>query len=221
MYTEAAESYDSTNRILSFNADSGVRGEAAKIVMMARPSRILDIATGTGDMAIGIAELAEMRGERVSVTGIDRNKSMLAVAKRKAMKRGVRGVRFEAGDVSEIRYGDGSFDAVCCSFSTKNFPDLGIFVKESKRVLRKGGIFVITDISRPEGILNNALFGIYLLYMKLIAAFAGKRLYRWLPGSTSGFSKRNLVGLLGKNGLRDIVVRDFFFGIAYIISCRK
>jgi demethylmenaquinone methyltransferase/2-methoxy-6-polyprenyl-1,4-benzoquinol methylase len=221
MYSEAAGSYDSTNRILSFNADSSVRRAAAMRVMERGPSKILDIATGTGGMAIGIAELARKEGAKVSIVGMDQNRAMLRVARAKARKMKIRNIRFELGNASRIRYHDNSFDSVCCSFSTKNFRSLDRFVKESSRVLKRGGVLVISDISRPEGALNIAMFRIYLLYMKLIGAVSNKKLYRWLPGSTNEFSRARLIKLLRENGMKDVRCREFFFGITYVISCVK
>ena len=85
MYSEAHKSYDSTNRLLSFNTDNIIRKRAANAILSSNPSNVLDIATGTGDLAMLIAKYAKEKGLKTKVTGIDMNAGMLSVAREKAV----------------------------------------------------------------------------------------------------------------------------------------
>ncbi len=220
MYSEAHESYDFTNHLLSFFTDSSVRKRVAEEVMKAKPGKVLDIATGTGDTAMLVAKAAHAIGKSVTVTAMDANARMLSTAKAKARKEGLDNVHFEEGNSSRLKYPDGSFDAVVCTFALKNL-DLERFASESYRVLRKGGILVIADISAPEGLLNRAMFRIYLGYMGIFGWLTGKKLYKWLPGSTNSFDKKGFLKVLSAKHFHKAKSSEFFFGITYILTYMK
>ncbi len=220
MYSEAHESYDLTNHLLSFFTDSSVRKRAANEVLKTRPGKVLDIATGTGDTAMLVAKAAQARGQKVAVTAMDANIRMLSTARAKARKEGLVNVHFEEGDSSSLRYPDGSFDAVVCTFALKNL-DIERFASESYRVLRKNGILVIADISAPQGLLNRAMFRIYLGYMGLFGWLTGKKLYKWLPGSTNSFDKSKFLKVLSAKRFHKARSSEFFFGITYILTYIK
>ncbi len=221
MYSEAHKSYDWTNHFLSFFADSSMREKAAKEVLSSNPERIIEIATGTGDTAIAIAKLAAKESRKIEIIAMDANVDMLSVAAKKAAFEKTLPIDFEKGDALNLNYPDGYFDAVVCTFSTKNFSNLDRFAGEANRILKQKGRLVIADMSRPDGTLNRAVFNVYLVYMKLIGTLAGKKLYRWLSGSTSSFNRSKFLAVLSKNRFSKPTVTEFFFGIAYIISCAK
>lgn len=221
MYTEAYKSYDFTNHILSFFGDSSIREAAAEEIIRLKPHKIIDVATGTGDMAINMAKLSREQGLDADITGLDINPNMLKVAKAKAKKAGLRNVRFEIGDILHLRYPDSYFDAVSCSFSVKNFGDLDKFAIEAYRILKKHGTLLIADISMPEGIFKKIIFYFYLSYMRVIGFTTGKELYKWLPGSTAQFNRANFIKILRRNGFANLKKDEFFFGIAYILTCNK
>lgn len=219
MYSEAYDTYDSTNHVLSFFADSALRKRAAEYIIASEPSRVIDIATGTGDTAIEIARLGKERGIVLEVIGLDANTEMLKVANDKLRKAKLDNIEFKVGNAFALKYKDGSFDAVTCSFAIKNFGDLDRFIGEAQRVLKKGGKLLIIDISKPDGSLNRAAFYVYLAYMKIVGAVAGKELYRWLPGSTNSFDRAAFVKMLRKRNFSEIKIKESFFGIAYILTC--
>ncbi|MEM3839118.1 MAG: class I SAM-dependent methyltransferase [Candidatus Micrarchaeaceae archaeon] len=220
MYSEAYRSYDLSNRFLSLFTDSMIRKKAAEEALASGPRKILDIATGTGDTALELARLAYRRGVKAEIVAIDASPLMLSVAKRKSS--GSKGAkpRFETGDASSLKYSGETFDCAVCTFALKNL-ELKSFAKESYRVLRKGGRLVIADISAPEGRLNALAFRIYLFYMRLFGLLSGKKLYRWLPGSTCSFDKKGFMELMAANGFRLARSRSFLFGIAYILCYTK
>ncbi len=219
MYTEAHRDYDSTNSLLSFHTDSKIRKDAARMAIGVHPSKVLDVATGTGDLAIYISEFAKRSNVNAKVVAIDTNHDMLGIAKSKAAE-STTSVEFEVGDVYNIKYPNGYFDVVTCSFAVKNFEVQERAIQEVRRVLKKGGTFIIVDISKPKGLLGGTAFGIYWMYMWLFGVFTRKKLYKWLPGSTSDFDRDKFVETIRKNGFGEIGIKEFLFGIAYIINCR-
>lgn len=220
MYTEVYRSYDATNKIISFSTDSRIRRLAAEEILKSRPRRVLDIATGTGGTAIKVAKLAERQGRRIEVTAVDANASMLSMARGNARRENAM-VTFEKGDALNLRYPDEDFDAAVCTFAVKNFDSLDRFAREAHRVLKKNGVLVVADISIPEGPLNRLAFRLYAGYIGLIGLLSGKQLYRWLPGSARSFDKARLMKILERRHFQNPSVREFFFGIAYIITYRK
>jgi demethylmenaquinone methyltransferase / 2-methoxy-6-polyprenyl-1,4-benzoquinol methylase len=221
MYSEAYNSYDSTNHTLSFFTDSSIREKAALEIVKNRPKRVIDLATGTGDLAIRISEITKEMHYNTKVIGLDKNESMLKIARNKISTRNLKNLKFEVSDVLKTKYQNSYFDVVSCSFSLKNF-DVDSFTKEAHRILRDGGKLVITDISAPEeGFVGKCAFYLYFCYMELIGIVSGKKLYKWLPNSTAKFSKNKLIATLGKLGFKDLQTRKFFLGITYIIICRK
>lgn len=221
MYSEAHMSYDSTNRFLSFNTDSGLRRLAAEEALREGPHRILDIATGTGDMAINMAKLVKEQRLGTDIIALDANEDMLRVARAKSRKERTTMIDFVVGDALELDYPAGYFDSVTCSFSIKNFGYLNRFAREAHRVLKNNGRLVILDMSIPNGALRRFVFRIYLNYMNFVGFIAGKKLYRWLPKSTREFNRRSLIDVLDKSSFSDIKVREFHFGMTYILVCSK
>ncbi len=221
MYSEAHRSYDLTNRFLSFNTDSIIRKKAAEAIISTTPSNVLDIATGTGDLAILTARLANEKGSKTKVTAIDMNANMLSVAKEKAKQQRINNILFEKGNALGLKYRTGSFDAVVCSFALKNFDSQEKFLKEVHRVLKNNGMFLLIDISKPDSSFGRLAFWIYMRYMQLFGVITGKRLYKWLPGSTAGFNRKKFINEVNRSAFKDIIVKEYIFGISYMLTCRK
>ena len=138
MFDRIAPAYDRLNHTLSFQIDKLWRRHVVRIVRRMQPRRILDVATGTGDLALAMAR--RMRG--VQVLGVDLSENMLAEARRKATACGLdERVVLSLGDAERLEVADASVDVVTVAFGVRNFGDLGAGLREIARVLKPGGTF--------------------------------------------------------------------------------
>jgi demethylmenaquinone methyltransferase/2-methoxy-6-polyprenyl-1,4-benzoquinol methylase len=222
MFTEVPPRYDLVNHIVTLGLDAGWRREAALMCLREGPHRVLDLGSGTGDLAI---EIAWLGGKAVAVTGLDFSLPMLARARRKASLAGVADrVDFILGEADSLPFPDACFDAVGISFAFRNltyksplrFPHLA----EVWRVLRPGGRYVIVESSQPENPVVRALFHLYL------RAFVGpagrllsgnKNAYRYLTASTVRFfSPREVREILLTAGFGEVFYHPLLLGAAGI-----
>ena len=147
MFDRIAPAYDRLNHTLSFQIDKLWRRHVVRIVRRMQPRRILDVATGTGDLALAMAR--RMRG--VQVLGVDLSENMLAEARRKATACGLdERVVLSLGDAERLEVADASVDVVTVAFGVRNFGDLGAGLREIVRVLKPGGIFFICNEANGE-----------------------------------------------------------------------
>jgi demethylmenaquinone methyltransferase/2-methoxy-6-polyprenyl-1,4-benzoquinol methylase len=138
MFDRIARVYDRMNSVMTAGMHHRWRRRAAELAQVGAGSTALDVATGTGDLAIALAR------EGAEVTGSDFAPAMLELARRKAP-----GLRFEEGDALELAYPDGSFDAVTVGFGARNFADLDRGLSEMARVTKQGGRVVVLEITTP------------------------------------------------------------------------
>ena len=147
MFDRIAPAYDRLNHTLSFQIDKLWRRHVVRIVRRMQPRRILDVATGTGDLALAMAR--RMRG--VQVLGVDLSENMLAEARRKATACGLdERVVLSLGDAERLEVADASVDVVTVAFGVRNFGDLGAGLREIARVLKPGGTFLICNESNGD-----------------------------------------------------------------------
>ena len=152
-----------------------------------QPRRILDVATGTGDLALAMAR--RMRG--VQVLGVDLSENMLAEARRKATACGLdERVVLSLGDAERLEVADASVDVVTVAFGVRNFGDLGAGLREIVRVLKPGGKVVILEFSTPRNPLFRRVYGLYS--HRLLPAIGGmiskdRKAYEYLPASVDEF----------------------------------
>ena len=158
MFDRIAPAYDRLNHTLSFQIDKLWRRRVVRIVRRSSPRRILDVATGTGDLAIALAA----RIPDAHVLGIDLSEQMLEEARRKVVRRGLdERVLLEEGDAERLALGDGAVDVATVAFGVRNFGDLGTGLQELFRVIRPGGQVVILEFSTPSAPLFRALYRFY------------------------------------------------------------
>lgn len=208
--------YDLLNRIMSGRRDVAWRRFAAKRL---NPDfkRILDLATGTGDLAIAIAE----RFPEAKVTGADFVEKMMRLAKTKTIQKGLGDrVEFVAADATRLPYRDCQFDAVTIAFGLRNIPDRLTALKEMKRIVRPGGKVITLEMTFPKNLRLRNFFRWYLNHMIPIVGgvISGNRdAYTYLPDSIQDFLTPEELGDLFKlAGFKSINKFPLTFGLTYL-----
>lgn len=223
MFDNIAPSYDKLNHIISFNLDRIWRRRVMRIVRRAKATKIMDIATGTGDLAIAMAK----RVDRTQILGIDLSEEMLAVARRKVQKQGLEErIMLEKGDAENLHMVEtGSIDAATVAFGVRNFENLEGGLKEIHRTLREGGKFVVLELSVPK---NRFIRWFYAQYSHRILPGIGamiskdKQAYVYLPESIDEFpAPERFVEILKGVGFKDVKRRKQSFGVAHIYEAVK
>ena len=221
MFDNISKDYDGLNRVISFGIDVNWRKKVVKIVKESNPESILDIATGTGDLAIQFAETKASK-----IVGLDISNGMLEIGKSKVKKRGLQDrIELVLGDSENMTYQDNSFDAITVAFGVRNFENLQKGLKEIYRVLKPNGIFVILETSVPT---KTPYKQGYKTYTKYILPLIGKvfskdrSAYKYLSESASVFpygeALNNILREIGFNSVEDFPQT---FGVATIYRATK
>ena len=217
MFDNIAPKYDLLNHTLSMSIDRVWRRRVVGEVRRAKPGRILDVATGTGDLAIAMAR----RIRDVQVLGVDLSEQMLAVARRKIEARGLDGrIVLDRGDAERLAVADASVDVATVAFGVRNFGDLGAGLRELARTIKPGGKVVILEFSRPRNRVFRALYEFYSY--KILPRIGGlvsrdKRAYEYLPASVGEFpAPEEFMAMMARAGFRNFRARSQSFGIAQI-----
>lgn len=217
MFDSIASRYDFLNRFLSAGIDIGWRKKAIKELSVIQPKTLLDVATGTGDMAILSYKI--LKPEKI--IGIDISAGMLEAGKKKIKSLGLNEyIELKSGDSETINFPDNSFDGITVAFGVRNFEHLEKGLSEMRRVLKPGGKIVILEFTKPS------LPGVktfYALYMQTFARgmgslFSGnKKAYRYLHDSVQAFPERaEFEKLLQDAGFRDTNYKTLSLGICAI-----
>ncbi|WP_346236941.1 bifunctional demethylmenaquinone methyltransferase/2-methoxy-6-polyprenyl-1,4-benzoquinol methylase UbiE [Niabella insulamsoli] len=222
MFDKIAGKYDFMNRFLSARTDVRWRKKAINLLKKNHPKHILDIATGTGDMAIRACKMIE----GVKVTGVDISVQMLEAGKKKIARLGLGdAIDLQKGDSENLHFADAQFDAVMAAFGVRNFENLEKGLAEMHRVLRPGGQLCIIEFSRPRSAFINSL---YQLYMSVVApqiarAFKqDKQAYQYLNKSAKAFPERkNFTTILDKVGFKNTAYKALSFGMCCIYTATK
>lgn len=223
MFDNIAPNYDRLNHILSFNIDRIWRRRVMRIVRRSKARRIMDLATGTGDLAIAMAK----RVDRTQILGVDLSEEMLAVARAKIQKQGLEErIMLEKGDAENLTMvADGSLDAVTVAFGVRNFENMERGLSEIYRTLRAGGKLVVLEFSMPK---NRLIRWIYSQYAHRLLPRIGaviskdKRAYTYLPDSVEEFpTPERFAEIVRSVGFSSVRLRSQSFGIAYIYDATK
>lgn len=208
MFGAIADRYDLMNRIMTFGQDGRWRRQAVELTGVRPGAQVLDVATGTGDLAIELAKSVHPGG---SVVGLDFSQRMLDLARRKTSPSRLP-VVFELGDALRLPYPDASFDAVTCGFGIRNFQDREGALREMARVLRPRRRAVILELTPPE----NPLAQVYMdeVVPRLGQWLAGAReAYTYLPDSVHDFPNAPTLGRMMQSvGFADVTYRLLNFG---------
>lgn len=220
MFTEVSRRYDLLNRLLSAGLDRSWRRTAVRMVRPAGTRRILDLATGTGDLAFEFIRTPGFEGE---VVGLDFSAEMIRLARKKAAARHLSSrVQFREGDALEIPEPDGYFDIVAAAFGVRNFADAEKGLLEAHRVLAPGGRLVVVDFFRRH---ENPLLRLYLdRILPLVGRWISRSptAYTYLRHSTRGFlSPDEFISLLHSLGFSPVIAKRLTWGIAHCIVATK
>jgi len=222
MFDRIANRYDVMNRVLTAGIDIKWRKKAILQLKNDRPKRILDVATGTGDVAIISYKL--LKPEKI--TGIDISERMLSLGRKKVEKEGLTSViELQTGDSETINFADNSFDAVTVAFGVRNFEKLEGGLKEMLRVLRPGGKLIVLEFSRPRTKIFRSLCN---LYMRIVAPEVArwfsqnKKAYQYLNQSAKLFPERqDFVDILNSTGYSNTSFKPLSAGICCIYIGEK
>lgn len=221
MFDTISGNYDGLNRVISFGIDIKWRQKVLKLVSATNPKAVLDIATGTGDLAILMAQTSAE-----TIIGLDISAGMLAVGDQKIEQKNLANkIKMVLGDSEKIPYQDNFFDAITVAFGVRNFENLEVGLAEILRVLRPNGIFVILETSVP------AKFPFkqgYRFYSKNILPLIGKffskdnSAYQYLSDSAAVFPHGEMLNnILRKVGFISVQSMPQTFGVATIYSASK
>lgn len=211
VFETIAKGYDRANVRISLGMQNSWKEMLIREVVRRPRNRVLDLCTGTGDIAIGIAKA----GAKYSITGMDFSPSMLRVAARKAKRLGITNIRWRKGNAMKIPCGDAYFDAVSISFGLRNCADPEKVLLEIKRVLKPGGRILCLESFVPENALVRPFYRLYFgRVMPLIGGGSSHRKeYEWLQESTESFLRAGqLKKLMTRCGFRDVKVRRRMMG---------
>lgn len=199
MFDRIARVYDRMNSVMTAGMDARWRGRAADLAAVGHGDRVLDVATGTGDLAI---ELAGRVGPSGEVVGLDFSEGMLDLARAKAP-----GIRFDQGSALELPYSDGEFAAATVAFGARNFSDPGQGLAEMRRVVRPGGRVVVLEITTPQRPPLSWFFRLWFdRVVPALGQIAGDSdAYTYLPSSVRRFPGPEALGSeLAATGLVDV-----------------
>ena len=222
MFDRISPKYDALNHLLSLNIDKVWRNKTAKTVAKSQPNTILDLATGTADLAIAMAK----RLPQSQIIGMDISEKMLEIGKAKIAKQNIENqIELRLGDAADLPFENNTFDAVTVAFGVRNFEDLERGLSEISRVLKSNGQAVILEFSMPERFPIKQL---YPLYFKHLLPAIGKAVskdgnaYSYLPLSVERFPKPNVfLRMLAEKGLENGMAKPLSFGIATLYTSIK
>ena len=222
MFDQIAPKYDFLNRFLSAGIDISWRKKALGILKKKNPASILDVATGTADLAIMATKILKPK----KVVGIDISEGMLSFGRQKiAADHLSEIIELHTGDSEAIQFDDESFDAVTVSFGVRNFQNLEKGISEIHRVLKSSGILVVLEFSKPKlpGVKQ-----LYSLYMNVITPGMGglfsknRNAYQYLNDSVQKFPEgKEFQAVLDKAGFKNTNIKTLSFGICTIYSAQK
>ena len=221
MFDTISNEYDRLNRVISFGIDLKWRNKVMEIVGSQNPDSILDIATGTGDLAINLTKTNAKK-----IVGLDISEGMLNVGRDKINKKKLYHIiDMIAGDSENLPFGDDSFDAITVAFGVRNFETLEKGLSEIFRVLKPGGIFVVLETSVP----TKFPFRLgYFIHTKILLPLIGKlfskdkQAYDYLSASAAEFPYGEAFNnILKKTGFIQVKDLPQTFGVATIYSASK
>lgn len=221
MFDNISERYDFLNHMLSLSIDKGWRKKVVKMAAAENPNHILDVATGTADLAIALTKANPKK-----IVGLDISQGMLDVGAKKIRDRKLdQLISLQKGDSEDLPFEDNIFDVVTVAFGVRNFEDLKKGLSEIHRVLKPGGQILVLEFSQPTGFPFKQ---VYTFYFKNILPGLGKLIskdssaYTYLPESVGAFPfGKEFTGILEEVGFTATNFKPVTFGVATIYQGKK
>lgn len=224
MFDNIAPAYDLMNRLMTLGIDHQWRSRAIKMMSKKHnaPRYILDVATGTGDLAMMMAR----KLDPVSITGVDLSNEMLEVGRSKVDAAGLADlITFSRADCLQLPFPDETFDCVTAAYGVRNFEDIEAGYREMFRVMRPGGCLMVLELSTPR---NRLVRPIYDLYTKHLIPLIGKMVskdlsaYSYLPASIQAVPQGNeMTELMTHAGFEQATFRTMTFGTCTVYLAHK
>lgn len=222
MFDSIAPAYDFMNRAMTLGIDRIWRKKAVKMVAAPSPREILDVATGTGDLAIELARA--IPGSRI--TGVDLSEGMIKVGREKIADAGLADrITLQAADCLALPFSQCTFDALTVAYGVRNFADIPAGLREMYRVLKPGGMVCIVELSTPA---NPVIKPFYKLYTRGIIPLVGRlvskdsRAYSYLPESIAAVPQRGaMCDLMTAAGFARASFRSLTFGVCTIYTALR
>ncbi len=217
MFDSIAWRYDMLNHLLSIGIDRSWRKRVVRMVAISRAKRILDVATGTGDLAIMMAK----KIDGANIDGVDLSPEMLSIGKMKVEKEKLSDkIKMAEGDAENLVFANDEFDAVTVAFGVRNFEDIDKGVKEIYRVIKPGGVVCILEFGNPR---HKIFSTVYRFYFHKILPMLGrivsrdKKAYTYLPMSVDEFPYGEpFANILRLAGFKNCIIKNLFGGVAQI-----
>lgn len=222
MFDNIAPAYDFMNRAMTFGIDRCWRRKAVDMLAKTSPREILDVATGTGDLAMLLAR----RIKESKVTGLDLSEGMIAVGRKKVGEAGLEErISLQCGDCLNMPFEENSFDAVTVAYGVRNFENLLQGYREMLRVLRPGGTINVIELSTPTSPIVKPLYKFYTRYIiPTVGRMVSKdvRAYAYLPESIAAVPQRQaMTSLMSEAGFINPSYRTLTFGTCCIYTATK
>tara|TARA_B100000614_G_scaffold262253_1_gene294915 strand:- start:10366 stop:11088 length:723 start_codon:yes stop_codon:yes gene_type:complete len=220
MFDNISFKYDFFNRLTTFYIDQYWRSQFINKLNLQSNLKVLDIATGTGDVIIQICK----RDETIKGVGFDCSQNMLNIAKNKSKRKKLNQIDYIYGFAEELPFKDNSIDIVTISFGIRNFNNYELALNEIKRVLKPNGKLAILEFCKPK---NNFFNYIFSFYFKKILPLIGKlltgeKIFDYLPESVNNFFTRNgLIKKIEEAGFKNLFSKNLTFGVCSIIISKK
>jgi len=220
MFDSISHKYDFLNHFLSLGVDHIWRLKAVARLKDIQPKRILDVASGTADLAIAALKL-----NPDEVIGIDLSENMLQVGRTKLDKKGIKNITLMQGDSENLPFKDNEFDAITVGFGVRNYENLEKGLLEMKRVLRPGGKLVVLEFSKPSAFPIKQMFTFYSKYILPLwgKIFSGSQeAYVYLPESVKHFPEgQNFIDILEQCAYNKTSFSRLTFGITTVYEGTK
>ena len=221
MFDKISNDYDFLNWIITFNNHKRWKNNILSIAIKLNPTKALDIATGTADIAIKLGSIPNCQ-----VVGVDISEQMLNIGRKKIKKKNLqKSVSLQNGDAENLNYNDNFFDLITIGFGVRNFQDLEKGLGESFRVLKPNGALIVLETSVPENKIIRLLYSFFTrTYIPLMASIFSKdkSAYNYLLNSAELFPSGNkFSNILKSVGFADVLIKPKLFGSSTIYVCKK